>query len=336
MARLHRTAPPDARSIVFTAAHRAALQDAAGVDDAPLEDDEVVGRTLRSLVSPGTEIGGHFARPDGRFPYQPGYAAVFEVEAVGPEVRDIAPGDRAYCLGYHASRQRHRRASVLPVPENVSSDHAPFARLAGVSMTSLATTPARPPGRVFITGLGLVGHLAAQVFRIAGYEVAGCDPDPTAQQLARDKGIDTHPRVPGDDPAHRRQYDLVIECAGHEQAALDACQLLRHGGEMTLVGAYWRQQTDLPLHALLRHIFHHFLTVRSGWEYEVPWHRAEFDRASIFENYAAALRWIADGRLDVAGLYDVASPADAQRVYHDLAQRQPQRGLSTVFDWTRL
>lgn len=335
MARLFRNAPPDAHCIVFTAAHRAELQRGGAVDDAPLGDDEIVGRTLSSLVSPGTEVQGHYARADGRFPYRPGYAAVFEVEAVGREVRDIAPGQRVYCMGYHASRQRHRRAGVLPVPEDVSTEHAPFARLAGVSMTTLSTTPARPPGRVFITGLGLVGHLAAQVFRIAGYTVAGCDPNPAMQKIARDKGIETYDRVPGDDPGHRRQYDLVVECAGHEQAVLDACALLRHGGEMTLVGAFWRQQSELPVHALLQTVFRHFLTVRSGWEYEVPWHRDEFDGASIFENYAAALQWLGDGRMDVTELYDVASPADAQRVYHDLAQRQ-QRGLATVFDWTRL
>ena len=335
MARMHRTIRPDAHAIAFTAAHEARLLPPAGPDQDPIEPDEVVGRTLATLVSPGTEVQGHYVRSDRRFPYHPGYAAVFLVEAVGPEVTDIAPGQRVFCTGYHASRQRMARSSVVAVPDNVDSHHAPFARLAGVSMTSLVTTAARPPGRVFVTGLGLVGHLAAQVFRIAGYQVAGADPNAAVRRIACDKALDALDRVPVDDADHHRQYDLVLECAGHEQAVLDACQLLRHGGEMALIGAFWRQQTDLSMHPLLRTVFHHFLTIRSGWEYEIPWHRDAFDPGSIFENYAAALRWLDDGRLDVAGLYDVASPHDAQRVYQNLANRQ-QPALSTVFDWTQL
>jgi threonine dehydrogenase-like Zn-dependent dehydrogenase len=55
----------------------------------PLGDGEVRGRTLTSLVSPGTELAWATGED---FPVHPGYAAVFEVEECGKDVTDIEIG----------------------------------------------------------------------------------------------------------------------------------------------------------------------------------------------------------------------------------------------------
>jgi NADPH:quinone reductase-like Zn-dependent oxidoreductase len=129
-------------------------------DARPLAADEVQGRTLATLISAGTEIEGMYLGE--QFPQKPGYAAVFQVEAAGSEVTTLKPGEQAFCLGKHRSHQRTRASEALRVPDDLPAEVATFARLMGVSMATLTTTAARPPAKVIVTGLGIVGHLAAK------------------------------------------------------------------------------------------------------------------------------------------------------------------------------
>jgi len=100
----------------------------------------------------------------GSFPFVPGYAAVFEVESIGDSVAEFQPGDLAFTMGPHRSRQRCTEGDAIRVPASLNALDATFARMMCVSMTTLTTTTARPPQPVLITGLGPVGHLAALVF----------------------------------------------------------------------------------------------------------------------------------------------------------------------------
>jgi NADPH:quinone reductase-like Zn-dependent oxidoreductase len=247
-------------SVTFTAREQAELLPLER-DEKPLAPDEVAGRTLATLISAGTELAGGYLGQ--RFPSRPGYAAVFRVESVGQEITDVKPGDLAYCMGKHQSYQRVTRERLLPVPAGLipaelMPERAVFARLMGVSMSTLTTTRARPPAKVLVTGLGLVGHLAAKVFERCGYEVTACDPSPVRREFAVRGGIErVLPAVPVDDPEYARQVALVVECSGHEQAVLDGLKVARKRGEVALVGAPWVRRTDLTAHDLLHQIFNH-------------------------------------------------------------------------------
>jgi threonine dehydrogenase-like Zn-dependent dehydrogenase len=216
--------------IIFPAPGRAELEQVPS-DSRPLGPDEIAGRTLATLVSPGTELAIYQGRYAGaKFPFAPGYAAVFEVQAVGQQVKDLAPGDGAFCMGPHRSFQRASRGEAIAVPGGLAAESAVFARMIGISMTTLATTRARPPAKVLVTGLGLVGHLAARAFGLCGYEVLACDPDASRRALAEGKGIGpVLPAVPADDAKLAGKIELVVECSGHEQAVLDACRVVAPG-----------------------------------------------------------------------------------------------------------
>jgi threonine dehydrogenase-like Zn-dependent dehydrogenase len=301
-------------------------------ETAPLGAREVAGRTLATLISPGTELAGCYQ--GGSFPSVPGYAAVFEVEEVGAEIEDIKPGDRVFCMGPHRSYQRCQRDALLPVPDALSPEVAVFCRMMGISMTTLSTTAARPPEKVLVTGLGLVGHLAAKIFASCGYEVTACDPLQPRREIAIRSGIArVLPAVPLDDPEFASQVGLVLECSGHEQAALDGCRVVKKRGEVVLVGTPWRRQTELFAHDLLRAVFHNYVVLRSGWEWELPMQATDFRVNSLFGNFASALQWLAQGRIRVDGLYELAPPREAQRVYQDLLHHSSSH-LTAVFDWT--
>jgi len=76
---------------------------------------------------------------------------------VGQDVADVRAGDLMFGMGPHRSFQRFARADVLPLPPGLSPASAVFARMMGVTMSTLVTTTARPPARVLVSGLGLVG-----------------------------------------------------------------------------------------------------------------------------------------------------------------------------------
>jgi len=317
-------------AVTITAREQAELL-AIERDPAPPAPREVTGRTLVSLISAGTELAS--AYQGTTFPQVPGYAAVCEIEAVGGEVADLRPGDRIFCMGPHRSYQRVPRERALRLPEGLSPETAVFARLMSVSMSTLTTTAARPPQNVLVLGLGLVGHLAAKVFAACGYNVFAYDPSTARREIAVEAGIGrVLSAIAPDDAELAGQVALAIECSGHEEAALMGCRLVRKGGEVVLVGTPWQRRTELTAHEVLREVFHRYVTVRSGWEWQLPLHPADFRAGSIFQNLAAALEWLAEGRVSVEGLATLVSPRDAQRAYQDLLHNRAER-LAILFDW---
>lgn len=315
--------------ITFTARTRAELLPSAPPAE-PLQPHQVGGRTLYSVVSSGTELAVYQGHHGASYPTATGYAAVFEVEQVGSEVTTLAPGDRAFCMGNHRSWQLSSEADALRVPDGLSPERAGLARLMGVTMSTVTTTTARPPSLVMVTGLGIVGLMGAQNFRAAGYEVIACDPDPARRDFAAGFGLTVYPEPPEDLAG---QVALALECSGHEAAALSACNMVRKRGEVVLVGVPWVQRTELTAHALLYAIFHKYAVVRSGWEWEVPRHPADFQQGSIFGNIAGAMRWLSEGRVQVDGLYQVMSPQDCQTAYQGLMNHTLPRP-AVVFDWS--
>jgi len=321
------------RKVVFTAHRQAALLEVPDKDE-PANPDHVHGRTVISLTSPGTELNwGYLGK---NFPVEPGYACVFEVESTGSNVTDLPPGTLVFCSGNHQERQSHPRNSVIPLPPGLKPEAAVFARLAGVSMTTLNTTAARPPSRVLVTGLGPVGNLAAQVFTACGYLVTAVDPVDSRRRAALDAGLADVRSSIEDGPADLvNRIALHLECSGHEKAVLDGCKCVRKRGEVVLVGVPWQRRTDIYSFELLHAIFHRYIVVRSGWEWEIPHHPADFAAGSISENYSAALAWLAAGKLNVAGLASAYSPVRAQEVYEGLLS-QSFPTPTALFDWRLL
>jgi threonine dehydrogenase-like Zn-dependent dehydrogenase len=279
-------------------------------------------------LSPGTEIQGCLLGDN--FPRTSGYASVFRIEQVGREVTGYKPGDIAFCLGNHRSYQKIQIPTLAKVPDTLDPKDACCARFMGVSMTTLTTTNIRPPAKVLIMGLGLVGNMAARLFDCCGYSVFAVDPvDDRCKQLATNSRCTVSQSTP-----HRQDMDLVIDCTGHEQAVYDGSNTLRKGGELVLIGVPWRRRADLQAFEILSNVFRRYIHLRSGWEWEIPRIRGDFDRASIWSNLQGAVNWLNEKRLIVDGIYDVQSPDQCQQAY-DRLTKQGDGPLTTVFDWTR-
>jgi threonine dehydrogenase-like Zn-dependent dehydrogenase len=141
--------------------------------------------------------------------------------------------------------------------------------------------------------------------------------------------LETPPKI--EDPLAK--FAVALECSGHEAGILEACRSVRKNGEIHLIGCPWTRRTDLYAQELLLLIFQNYLVLRSGWEWELPMQPEEFRHNSIFGNYEAALRWLAEGRVDVGGLYELQPPSECQAAYQDLMLGHVDT-LSVMLDWT--
>ena len=295
-----------------------------------MHPNDVIGKTLVTMISPGTELALY---KNGNYPYQPGYSAIFEVLAVGSGVEGIVPGDIVFGTGHHSSIQSMRDKRVHLLPAGLSAEKAVFSRFLMVTMATLATTPARPPARVLVSGLGLVGLMGAMLFKACGYEVHACDPVAQRRTWAEESGITSiFEKAPVGDKKLSGTYALVLECSGHEQAVLDACKITRHWGEVVLVGLSWERRTEIFAQELLYLLFHQHLTVRSGWECGIPKYPKKHVGYSTHEQYAGAFQWLVEDKIKVNNLYEKHKPEDIQEIYQTLLHQKQQRP-GIMLDW---
>jgi len=217
--------------IIFPAANVVELQ-SFDLDESAIGPHDVIVKTHRTLISPGTEL----ARLQGKLTFDTetppeypmdivGYANIGTVLEAGGETR-VKPGDRVYTMGNHVTIARVDARSMLcvPVPGGIADEDAVFARMATVSMTTLITTFARPGDNVAVVGLGLVGNLAAQVFQASGYRVNAFDLFPHRREIARQAEITS---VHDGSAMNRfsQQHRLIIEATGSAKALASAIDM---------------------------------------------------------------------------------------------------------------
>ncbi len=326
------------QQIVFPARNSFEL---TNYQDVPLSAGEIRGDTVCSLISQGTELA--WAGGDD-FPIQPGYGAIFRVTDIGEGVSDVSVGDLRFCMGHHRATQQYAARFTLPVPQGLDPQTAVIARLMGVSMTTLMTTRARPGDRVIVTGAGPVGICAAHNFRIGGYDVAVVEPDGLRRSQVERSGITrTFARMPHDDPDYSGRVRLAVDCSGHEAAVLDGCNIVGQLGEVVLVGVPWRRFTEHSAHEIMKAVFFNLLTLRSGWEWEVPvlsrgflWEELleGYNNAphSSFSGFQRALNWLAEGRVTFSELMRTVSPDDPANLYGSIASREIEEPF-IILDW---
>ena len=305
----------------------------------------VVARSICSLVSPGTELaiytGAHmgFSLPEPPFPlipHRPGYALVGEVEAFGSAVQGLAVGQRVLMEAGHGTVAvaDTRTHAVVPVPAGVPSVHAPLARMAAIAFTALRLAPPQLGDQVVVLGLGLVGLLAGQLFRLAGARpVLGVDRLPSRLKLAEALGI-----VPVDTsreellPALRRALgtrgaDIVVEATGSPALVPPALDSARQGGSVVLLGST-RGLVTLDAYSLL-----HRKAVRviGGHETALPFNG---DHAwPRLRNLGLALELMAAGDLRTDGMITDELAADQALTAHDMLRDHPEAHLGVVIHW---
>jgi len=174
----------------------------------------------------------------------PGHEGWGEVEAVGDEVRDLAPGDRVVLLSQHAYASHDIAAAsmVAPVPRCVHDQPMPGEPLA-CAMNILDRSDLLSGQWVAVVGVGFIGALLVQAAVRRGVRVIALTQRAWARDLALDQGAefaidsrDLHKAAGMVGEITRGGCRRVIEAAGY-QASLDlASALCVEGGRLIIAG----------------------------------------------------------------------------------------------------
>lgn len=304
-------------------------------------DNGILVQNDYTAVSVGTEIynyayGGEPSRAR-IFPRPTGYCNTGVVLEVGKDVKGIEPGDRIAAQGNHASHAV-MSGNFFKVPEGISPRSAAFMVMCAVAMHGHRVGCPELGEAVAITGMGIVGQLAATFARLAGaLPVIAIDLDDFRLGKARDRGADIciNPNAAEDVSEAVRQHcvgdgaDLVIEATGISAVYPMALTLPRLGGRLVALGSP-RGTVEV---SFLSEVHLREVTILGAHQPKTPDNDHIYYPWSKHRDRELVLRLMAAGKLPVEDLIThVANPADCQTIYDMLADN-PREVLGVVFEW---
>jgi predicted dehydrogenase/threonine dehydrogenase-like Zn-dependent dehydrogenase len=118
-----------------------------------------------------------------------GYCNAGEVIAVGEGVSEFKVGDRVISNGNHAEVVCVPKNLVAKIPDNVSYEEASFTVIGAIALQGIRLINPTFGETIVVTGLGLIGLIAAQLLQANGCEVIGLDFDDKKVDLAKSWGI---------------------------------------------------------------------------------------------------------------------------------------------------
>jgi len=258
-------------------------------------------------------------------PFTPGNEASGTVEAVGPDVTEVQPGDRvAYAMhrGSYAEYTVVPAAVLVKLPDHVDMKAAAAAMLQGMTAHYLthSSYPLKPGDTCLIhAAAGGAGRLAVQMAKMLGATVYGTAGTDEKAAIARSAGADEVIVYTREDfvPAVKKLaggkgLDVVYDSVG-VSTFLKGLDLIRPRGMMVLFGqssgavppfdpAVLNQKGSLFL--TRPSLAHHCLTRE-----ELLWRAGD------------VLSWIAAGRLELR-IDKVYALEDAPQAHRDLESRR--------------
>ena len=256
----------------------------ATYEPAPLADGHVRVRTVRSAISPGTEMT-FFGRdasnvylhkrwneelrlfeaaaaPSMSYPIAFGYRAAGEVVDSG--TTDVPLRTRVY------GNWRHTELTAMPadralqqrIPDGLSwDDGVDLGQMGPIAINAVAFAAGEHEGRrAVVFGAGPVGLITAQVAAAEGATVVVVDRLDSRLDIARGLGLETLQAAAGVDVAStlKRRFGsegvaVAWECTGSTLALHESIRVVRRQGLVVAVGFYQGEANGL----LLGDEFHH-------------------------------------------------------------------------------
>jgi threonine dehydrogenase-like Zn-dependent dehydrogenase len=203
------------------------------------------------------------------YPHTLGSWAAGVVEAVGPDVKRMRPGDCVHGEWKHRETALKPEAVLYPVQPGVDAEVMIFTDPARFALAATHDAAIKLGDRVAIFGLGAIGMLAAQMARLngAGF-VCVVDPLPDRRALAVELGADLAlDPLDGDaglaikQATDGRGVDVAIELSG-VYAALQQAMRAVHREALVVTASYYGDQGGRL--DLSREWHHNRITLRSS------------------------------------------------------------------------
>jgi NADPH2:quinone reductase len=191
--------------------------------------------------------GTYAVKPN--LPYTPGMDAAGIVEAIGPAVKDLKPGDHVYCAGTLSGAYAEKVLCVasqvhrLPPETTFSQGAALGVPYVTAYRALIQKAKARPGQSVLVHGAsGGVGIAAVQMARSLGATVMATAGSDKGRHMVAEQGA--HHVLDHNDPAHGQSLkqltsghgiDVILEMLAHINLATDL-ELVAPGGTIVVVG----------------------------------------------------------------------------------------------------
>lgn len=206
-----------------------------------------------TMISPGTELAlytglyQNLAKKGSawaKYPVFPGYAAVGRV-ITPPDDQSFSSGDIIFYPSKHGTRDWFDVSSGLAF--DISDFERPelgvFARFGQIAITSLRVADFQAGESVVVMGLGIIGNLAAQLFRLSGANVIGADMVPGRRRIAELCGVTA--LDPQDEQFREAVLDLtrgtgpqvVVDATGVPGVVNTALEIAAECGQVILLGS---------------------------------------------------------------------------------------------------
>jgi NADPH:quinone reductase-like Zn-dependent oxidoreductase len=236
------------------------------IDQPVVTDDQVLVRVHAAAVGKGDwlTVQGlpyvarlRYGLPNPKHPV-PGFDVAGRIEAVGPNVTQLQPGDAVFgwCEGSFAEYASVPEGQLALKPANLSFEQAAAVPISGfAALQALRDTGGVQPGQqvVVIGASGGVGSFAVQIAKAFGAEVTGvCSTKSVdmVRSIGADHVIDYTQQ---DFTRTGQRYDLILEMAGNRSLS-DLRRALTPKGTLVLVGGSggrWFMGTGRTLRAVL-------------------------------------------------------------------------------------
>jgi 2-desacetyl-2-hydroxyethyl bacteriochlorophyllide A dehydrogenase len=307
---------------------------------------EFITKTHYSLVSVGTElalysgthIGFSLANPPfPMMPQRPGYALVGEVIDVGSEVEKVSVGQRVMLEAPHGTAvlMDSRTDRMVLLPKELDYAGGALIRMADIALTTLRVAPIQLGDSVVIYGLGLVGQLAAQLYRLNGATpVIGIDLLSSRVETAAANGIlALNPaEIDINEEVTRltgwRGPDVVIEATGSPSVLPLALDLVTKGGKVALLGST-RGRVEIDVYSKIHRKGVHLVGAHESVINLDPASR----RWTKERDLTLLARLFAEGKLTSQGLIThTISPSELPGIYDVLAEN-PEEYLGVLVNW---
>jgi threonine dehydrogenase-like Zn-dependent dehydrogenase len=228
------------------------------------------------------------------------------VDAVGPEVGDLRPGERVAALSFRAFADYDiaRADAVVRLPDELAGRPFPGEPL-GCAFNIFRRSDIRAGHTVAIVGIGFLGAVLTRLASEAGARVIAVSRRPSSLALARRFGaaetvaMDDHwaiiervKALTGDGLCER-----VIECVGKQWPLDLAGELVGFGGKLVVAGYH----QDGPRQVNMQ---------MWNWKGIDVINAHERDPAVALDGLRAAVAAVAAGRLDPAPLYTHGYPLE--------------------------
>jgi 2-desacetyl-2-hydroxyethyl bacteriochlorophyllide A dehydrogenase len=335
------------KNVVVTGQNQVELQNAE-IDDKNLGARDILIETEWTFISTGTELANYTGKEPKVFqpgqwcayPWKSGYSNVGIVKAIGNGVSRAKVGDRVFTYGNHASAVRINESSlVIKVPDDIDSGIASASRMAGVAATAIVLSEIKYNPWVAVFGLGLVGNLASQFFKIKGCRVIGVDPVDYRRKLAEKCGIKY--TLGGDAETVQKgiseitggqMANITVDAVGHSAVVMQALKNTASHGQLVILGSP-RVSVQGDLTELLSDVHLRWIKVIGALEWCIPIYPDNGVFMSQFTKQQMIFDWIRSGDLKVKELVShTLKPEQIKQAYDGLLN-EPQTYTGVLLKW---